>query len=177
MVKAVALFLATIFVVAANNLAAAQTPIVLDTWCAANGYTLTRNGVADDSQCVSAAATAATNANSPLYIPAGGAITMGGAYQATLNNVTMYSNSWQDRGTPGFVYGHQAAVFWIRDTAKTPFLLGGNSVTIDGVNFYWPTQDNSTVNPVPFPALFAPVTPTGATQALGRVDGIPDMHF
>jgi hypothetical protein len=148
------------------NLAHAQTPVVLDSWCSANGYTLSRDGTDDDSHCVSAAVTYAESVNSPLYIPAGGPILMGGAYQATLNNITIYSQSWQDRSTLSYVYGRQAAVFWMTDTAKTPFLIGSNSITIDGLNFYWPKQDNTASIPITYPALFAPITPTGITRAL-----------
>ncbi len=146
--------------------ARAQNPVVLDTWCAANGHPLNRDGVHDDSQCVSLATAYASANNEPLYVPSGGPILMAGAYQATLNNLTMYSNSWQDRGrSSDGKYGYQAAVFWVTDTTKSPFLLGGQSATVDGINFYWPNQVNTNATPITYPALFSLATPTGAIQA------------
>lgn len=153
-------------IVANAQLSYGQNPVVLDNWCASNGYTLHRNGTQDDSQCVSQAASYASSNNRPLYVPSGGPILMGGGYQATLNNLKMYSDSWQDRGrVSDGAYGYQAAVFWMTDTSKSPFLLGGQSATVDGINFYWPNQVNTNSTPYTYPALFSLSTPTGGSQA------------
>jgi hypothetical protein len=141
--------------------AVGQVPIVLDTWCNANGHPIHRDGITDDSGCVAAAVVYAESVNAELQIPSGGPILLAGGSQVILNNITMFSNDYEDRGN---VYGHQGAVFWMTDTAKSPFTLGNNSVTVQGINFFWPNQPNSNVTPIVYPALFSP-SPTGLTQA------------
>jgi hypothetical protein len=138
-----------------------QVPIVLDTWCNANGHTIHRDGVTDDSGCVAAAVAYAESVNAELEVPSGGPILLAGGSQIALNNISLLSNDYEDRGN---TYGSQGAVFWITDTVRSPFTLGNNSVTIDGLNFFWPNQLNSNATPIVYPALFIPSS-TALTQA------------
>ncbi len=149
----------------AAPVARAQSPVRLDGWCRGHHIALHRDGKSDDSPCVAAAVAYAESHDQPLYIPAGGPIVMAGASQVMLNNITLYGHDWQDRGATGQAPGRQGAVFWLTDRGRSPFLLGENSVTLEGLNFFWPDQSLATPVPVSYPALFRPIQPGGKTEA------------
>jgi hypothetical protein len=150
---------------AASPPAQAASPVVLDAWCKANGFAIHRDKIHDDSLCVAKAVAYAEGANSPLYIPSGGPILMAGAAQAMLDNITIYANDWEDRGDNSGSYGTQGAVFWITAMSASPFLLGTHSATVSGLNFFWPKQQNAAAEPIAYPALFAPASPSGTNRA------------
>lgn len=102
----------------------------------------------DDTAAIQAAVTAA--AGGVLIFPPGGYWLATASAPITLNSIAIKGS-----GKTGFNYPFVSSGSWLVLSNKSTASFNGMSgVTWDGLNVYYPEQDNSTVSPVVFPALF-----------------------
>jgi len=102
----------------------------------------------DDTAAITAAVTGA--AGKKLIFPAGGYWLASATTAIALNSIAI-----EGTGKTGFNYPFVGNGSWLVISNKTSATFNGMSgVSWDGLNVYYPEQDNSTVTPITFPALF-----------------------
>ena len=124
--------------------------------CSLRSFGAKLDGTIDDSPAVARAVDFARANNVPVFHPGGPCLMAGAAAEIDTSGVAFAGIGMGDFGYP---YGHTGSQFWITDTAKSPFLLGGGGA-FEGLVFFWPNQLDQDGAPLPYPPLFT-VAPGG----------------
>lgn len=106
-------------------------------------------GVADCTNALNNAITAAQASGGVVFVPKGKYRINTGAI--VLANISIVGCGIPEKGLP---YDNDGSVFLLYSTTTTPFQLG-RAVNLDGLSFFYPDQDDTTVSPIVYPALFA----------------------
>ena len=106
------------------------------------------DGVADDTAAIAAAITAAKAASGIVWFPRG-------KYRVTTGNIALSKVSLIGVGSAPHAadYSTGGSVILIDGTSDPAFLIG-DGVTIEGLAFFYPDQDDSATPPTVYPALF-----------------------
>ena len=132
----------------------ATTPIplsdALKERCSLRSFGAKLDGATDDSAAVARAVAYARANNVPVFHPGGACLMAGEAAEIDTHGVAFVGVGMDDVAYP---YGRSGSQFWITDTARSPFRLGGGGA-FDGLVFFWPNQSNHEDAPLPYPPLF-----------------------
>ena len=106
-------------------------------------------GITDCTTALNNAITAAQTNGGVVFVPKG-------KYRINTGNITLANVSIVGCGVPekGLPYDNDGSVFLLYSTTQTPFVLG-RAVNLDGLSFFYPDQNDTTVSPIVYPPLFA----------------------
>jgi hypothetical protein len=111
------------------------------------------DGVTDDTAAITAANTAASAVGAVLEFPAGKYLFTG---SIEVQKVTWRGTDVSRRNVSSYLNDVGGAVILLTNTTDSPFLMTeGGGAMFDGLTFFWPNQDGTTVTPVTYPALIA----------------------
>ena len=106
-------------------------------------------GVEDCTTALNDAINCAKAGSGVVYVPKGKyRINTGGV---TLDDISIIGCGVPEKGLP---YDNNGSVFLLDSTTATPFTLG-RAVNLEGLSFFYPNQNDTTVSPIVYPALFA----------------------
>jgi hypothetical protein len=128
--------------------------------CSLRSFGAKLDGVSDDSPAVARAVAYARANNVPVFHPGGACLMGGAAAEIDTSGVAFAGIGMGDFGYP---YGRTGSQFWITDTRRSPFRLGGGGA-FDGLVFFWPNQTERDGDPLPYPPLFTAAPNTAAAD-------------
>ena len=128
--------------------------------CSLRSFGAKLDGTADDSPAVARAVVYARANNVPVFHPGGPCLMAGGAAEIDTSGVAFAGVGMVDYGFP---YGRAGSQFWLTDTARSPFRLGGGGA-FEGLVFFWPNQVEQDGGPLPYPPLFVAAPNTAAAD-------------
>lgn len=132
--------------------------------CSLRAFGARLDGTTDDSPAVARAAAFARANNVPVFHPGGPCLMAGAEAEIDTAGVAFAGIGMGDFGYP---YGRSGSQFWITDTARSPFRLGGGGA-FDGLVFFWPNQRDEEGAPQPYPPLFTAAPRTAAADITFR---------
>ena len=148
--------------------AGATTPVALSDAlkerCSLRAFGARLDGTTDDSPAVARAVAFARANNVPVYHPGGPCLMAGAEAEIDTTGIALAGIGVGDFSYP---YGHSGSQFWITDTARSPFRLGGGGA-FDGLVFFWPNQLDQEGAPLPYPPLFTAAPNTQAADITFR---------
>jgi hypothetical protein len=146
----------------------AAAPVVLSEAlkerCSLRAFGAKLDGATDDSPAVARAVAFARANNVPVYHPGGPCLLAGAEPEIDAAGVAFAGIGLGDFNYP---YGRSGSQFWITDTARSPFRLGGGGA-FDGLVFFWPNQIDQEGAPLPYPPLFIAAPNTAAADITVR---------
>lgn len=128
--------------------------------CSLRSFRARLDGTADDSPAVARAVAYARANNVPVFHPGGACLMAGAAGEIDTSGVAFAGIGMGDFGFP---YGRAGSQFWITDTVRSPFRLGGGGA-FEGLVFFWPNQVEQEGGPLPYPPLFTAAPNTTAAD-------------
>ena len=106
-------------------------------------------GAVDSTTAIQNSIACAQNGSGVVFVPKG-------KYKITAGNITLENVSIVGCGVPekGLPYDNDGSVFLLDGTTNSPFNLG-RAVNLDGLSFFYPNQNDTTVSPIVYPSLFS----------------------